>query len=832
MAAKLYLVDGSSILFRAFFAIAHLSTHDGRPTNAIFGTLKMAEKILKDYDPKYIAFVFDTSAPTFRHKAYAAYKANRPKMPSDMAVQVASAKDIISKMGVPILEMEGYEADDLIGTLASLAERADMETIIATADKDFFQLVRPGVKILYTKKENLLLDEEEVEKLFGVRPGQVVDVLGLWGDAVDNIPGVPGIGEKGAKGLIRQYGSMENAIAHAGEVSRKAYRKGLLEYADQARLSRELATIKRDVPLEWSPSGLLRGEPDRDRLQELYRKFEFFSLLDENGSDSFEVLTPEVKPMNAEAGAMLRKADSVGLAEKEGTFFLSDGRLAWQVDREALEPEFFGALNLCAYDLKGLLRRLGAERYFPGKGFLDAAVVGYMLDPSVKMPSADVLFQRFLNAKTMDDNGAATALGLARLGRPLAEELSRLGMDRLYFEIERPMVSALARMESAGVGVDVAYFEELGSSMAESLKALEFEIHAEADADFNVASPAQVGRVLFEKLGLPVKKRTAKTKSYSTDNSVLEALRDAHPVVPLLLEHRLLAKLKGTYVDAMPRWVNPETHRVHAIFNQTVTATGRLSSSDPNMQNIPARGEWGARIRRGFVAGEGKLFVGADYSQIELRVLAHLSGDKTLKRVFQEGFDIHTSTASEVFNVAPPFVTPEMRREAKAVNFGILYGMGAFGLARELGVSRKEAEAFIGRYFDRFPSVRSYLDGVVEAVLRKEEVTTLLGRRRLFPGIAEARAAKKQALIRQAINTTVQGSAADLIKKAMVEVEDRLPEGARLVLQVHDELIAEVPEDRAEETSRVLKETMESVLSLDVPLVARTKSGRRWSDLK
>ena len=830
MADVLYLIDGSSILYRAFFAIRGLSTADGRPTNAIFGTLKMAEKLLKDHAPDHIAFIFDTPAPTFRHEAFEAYKANRPDMPDDMAAQIGPAKQILAAMGLPVLELPGFEADDVIGTLAKRATEEGCEVVIVTADKDLFQLVGPGVRVLHTKKEDALLDEAGVEAVFGVPPGRVVDVLALWGDPTDNIPGVPGIGEKGAKELVRRFGDLESVLAHAGEVERKAYREGLTNHADQARASRSLATVVTDAPVEAFPGDLRRREPDTAKLEALFREYEFTSLLPAAAAPA--LAAPEAAPLDGASLGRLESCVSCGMVWSDDEIWLSDGVGVWRGPRAALDAGAFAHLALCAHGLKPFLRESGPDEFLAGESFLDAAVAGYLLDPSARVPSVEDLALAFLGEACPKDDPAVRSLALARLREPILQKLDGLGMASLWRDIERPLVGALARMEAAGIAIDVPYFQDLGAAMARSLADLERDIFEAAAAEFNVASPKQVGEVLFDKLGLPAQKRTSKTKAYSTDNEVLEALREAHPVVPMILEHRLLSKLKGTYVDALPACADPVTGRVHAAFNQTVAATGRLSSSDPNLQNIPARGEWGPRIRRGFRAAEGRLLVGADYSQIELRMLAHLCGDESLARIFARGEDIHTSTASEVFDVAPPFVTPDMRRQAKAVNFGILYGMGPFGLARELGVTQKESKAFIERYFARFPKVRAYLDGVQSEVLRTGEVSTILGRRRLFPGIARAPKPLQQALLRQAVNTTVQGSAADLIKKAMVGVEPLLPPGSRLVLQVHDELIVESPEAEASKAAETLRSAMESAMRLSVPLVAGTSVGERWSDLK
>lgn len=834
MTDKLFLVDGSYVLFRAFFGIRRLSTRDGRPTNAIFGTYKMADKLLKDHDPEFIAFVFDTPAPTFRHERYEAYKANRPEMAKDMAVQIEPCKEMLRAMGLPVLEMDGYEADDVIGTLARSATREKIDTVIATADKDFFQLIEPGVQILYSKEDGLLLDEAGVLQRFGVRPDQVVDVLALWGDASDNIPGVPGIGEKGAKALISQYGSLDEVLAHAGEVSRKAYREGLLHHSDSATLSKELATIKRDVPVRWKPAELKRGKRDPERLGELFKKWEFTSLISEAASKAPETVQATVSPLDADGVSKLKKAKWIGFSrdEDEESHFLSDGDNVWRSEGDLPSPDLLSHRGFCAWNIKPLLKTLDSEATAPLHDFMDAALAGYLLDPSARIPELEELSRRLLEVRVGKNDTASKAAILARLAPVLLKELEESGMLKLFKEVETPLLLVLARIERTGIKVDVPYFNRLGTEMAERLQGLEAQIRETAGCDFNPASPKQVGEVLFEKLGLHSKKRTAKTRAHSTNNEVLQGLKEAHPVIPLILEHRMLSKLKGTYVDALPKWVSPRTGRVHAVFNQMVAATGRLSSSDPNMQNIPVRGEWGTRIRRGFTAEDGFVFVGADYSQVELRMLAHLSGDSVLREIFMKGEDIHTSTASEVFNVPPDFVTPPMRRQAKAVNFGILYGQGAFGLANELGISMKEAKSFIERYFAGFPTVAAYLEGIKRKAEEGGWVTTILGRRRLFPSLGAARGSLRKALLRQAVNTVVQGSAADLIKKAMVDVYPELPTGASMVLQVHDELIVETPKALAAETAEILRRSMESALELSVPLTAETKQAKRWCDLK
>ncbi len=831
MSDTLYLIDGSSILFRAFFAIRSLSTRDGRPTNAIFGTLKMVEKLLRERDPSHIAVVFDLPGPTFRHEAYEAYKANRPETPSDLVAQIGPAKEILRAMGLPVVELAGYEADDCIATLAKSAVEHGMEVVIVTADKDLFQLVRPGVKVLHTKKEDALLDEKGVEEVFGVPPERVIDVLALWGDPTDNIPGVPGIGEKGAKELVRQYGDLKGVLAHASEVTRKAYREGLEQHADAAWFSRELATVKEDAPLDVVAADLHRRAPDRDALQTLFTTWEFGTLVDAPSGGGEERLSAEAGPLDETGAEVLNRAPAVGLVFDGDAAWVSDGEGVWSASLGEVNSRGLLGRPLCTWDAKALLHRVGEGSGLANDG-LDVSVAGYLVDPSGAAPKVEILARELLGTGLRPGDRAAESLALARLKAPLEENLQGAGVAPLYRDVEWPLIGILARLEAVGIGVDVPYFKALGAELEAALASLQKQIHEAAGVEFNVASPKQLGEILFEKLGLPSAKRTGKTKSYSTDSEVLEGLREAHPVVPLVLDYRMLSKLKGTYVDPLPGWVNPETGRVHAKFNQTVAATGRLSSSDPNLQNIPMKGGWGPKIRRGFVAAEGHVFVGADYSQIELRILAHLCGDPALLRVFDKGEDIHTTTAAEVFDVAPMFVTSDMRRQAKAVNFGILYGMGPFGLARELGVAQKEAKAFIERYFARFPKVKAYVDGVQAQVLETEEVSTLLGRRRRFPGIARAAKPVQAALLRQAVNTPVQGSAADLIKKAMVDVEPALPPECRLVLQVHDELIVEAPEAKAEEASRLLRHAMEHAMSLRVPLVVSLSKGKRWDELK
>jgi len=823
---KLFLVDATSILFRAFYAVRELSTSKGKPTNAIFGALKITEKLIKTHDPKYLAFVFDLGAPTFRHEAFKEYKANRKEIPKELVEQIEPAKEIIRAMGIPLIEKAGFEADDIIAFLAKKGKGENYEVIIVTSDKDLYQLVEDGVSIINPKKEDLILDANGVKEVFGVEPQFVADVLALWGDPSDNIPGVPGIGEKGAKELVLKYGSLENIIASAEKIEKKSYREGILSNIEQARISKELATIRKDVPIEIDMDQLVPKEKDQERLNELFREYEFFSMIQEIRKEAPPVQTASFDDAAKEE---LKTAPFVGLCYDEDEIYLSAGDSAFIIKKGDIADDLLFSFNLASSGLKEVLIDFGLPSSDMSR-FFDLDLATYLISP--EEPGALEKAARAHLGANISENLVIRSSQFAKLAPFILEKLKSLEMEKLFREIEMPVAKSLAKMETAGIFVDAPYFAELSAEMEKRIIEIEAEACQMAGSEFNIASPKQVGEILFDKLRLPVVKKTAKTKSYSTDSETLEELSPLHPIVPLILEHRVLSKLKGTYTDAIPAQIDESTGRVHSRFNQMVTATGRLSSSEPNLQNIPVRGEWGPRIRHGFMAEEGNLLVGADYSQIELRILAHLCGDPVLAEVFRRGEDIHTRTASQVFDVSPMFVTQEMRRQSKAINFGLIYGKGAYGLSQELGISQKEAKEFIDRYFGSFPKVKGYLDATRREALEKGETKTILGRRRFFPNIKTVPKPQQEALLRQAVNAVIQGSAADLIKKAMIDADEALPEGSKLVLQVHDELIVEAREDVAEKAGAVLKEKMENALKLSVPLTVSLSIGKRWDELK
>ena len=823
---KLFLVDATSILFRAFYAVRELSTSKGKPTNAIFGALKITEKLIKTHDPKYLAFVFDLGAPTFRHEAFKEYKANRKEIPKELVEQIEPAKEIIRAMGIPLIEKAGFEADDIIAFLAKKGKGENYEVIIVTSDKDLYQLVEDGVSIINPKKEDLILDADGVKEVFGVEPQFVADVLALWGDPSDNIPGVPGIGEKGAKEIVLKYGHLDDILQNIEKIEKKSYREGLAANIEQAKFSKELATIRSDVPVEIGIDQLGIKEKDTEKLNALCREFEFFSMIEETKKESPPA---EAAVFDQAARERLRSAEHVGFCYDRDEMFLSDGDKAYIVKNETMKEDELFSLRLASAGFKEIFMELGLPDGWILK-YCDLDLAAYLISPETANP-LEILSREHLSAN-ISENLLTRSSQFAKLAPFVLGRLKELEMDELFSKIEMPLSMILAKIESEGIFVDAPYFKELSEQMEKRIGEIEAEAHGIAGATFNIASPKQVGEILFDKLNLPVVKKTAKTKSYSTDNEVLEQIAPLHPIVPLILEHRGLSKLKGTYTDAIPAQIDESTGRVHSRFNQMVTATGRLSSSEPNLQNIPVRGEWGPRIRHGFMAEEGDLLVGADYSQIELRILAHLCGDAVLAEVFRRGEDIHTRTASQVFDVSPMFVTQEMRRQSKAINFGLIYGKGPFGLSQELGISQKEAKEFIERYFGSFPKVKGYLDATRQEALEKGETKTILGRRRFFPNIKTAPKPQQEALLRQAVNAVIQGSAADLIKKAMIDVDAALPEGARLVLQVHDELIVEVREDVAEKAGAVLKEKMENALKLSVPLTVSLSIGKRWDELK
>lgn len=891
-AKRLYLIDGYSTIFRAFYAIRGLSTSAGEPTNAIYGFINMLRKLLREEEPALLGIALDVGRATVRTEAYAEYKANRAPMPEDLKAQMPAIRRAIEAFRIPILELERYEADDVLGTLGRKAQDAGYDVTIVSADKDLFQLVSDRVSLLHTGREKTY-DPALVAEDFGVPPEQVVDVLALVGDKVDNVPGVPGIGQKGAQTLIREHGNLQALLEAASGLKRKAYREGLQEHSDQALLSRELVTIHTDLDVPFEPEALEMEDPDYEALADLCREFEFWSLLKELESesggpeiepaaivDSVEAFEDAVLEMGSRiaVGVVFRRGgEPVGLSfapvggavdgDEDGTVgraaFADFGRPGM---REAVAATLRAWLadpdrELIGHDLKEVVRLCPHHEGRPAVAarLVDTMLMAYLVHSAVRsFGLATVALDRlFYQATTPADaglgepGGPAAALGddtglrvyaaeQAVLPALILEALDEqwresLGAREVYERIEAPLLPVLAAMEEEGIELDSGVLARMSEQLQRDSDALADEIFELAGERFNIQSPPQLGVILFEKLGLPVLGRTRKTKKYSTGAEVLEQLAQRGFDLPArVLQYRELTKLKSTYVDALPHLV-AEDGRLHTRYHQAVAATGRLSSHDPNLQNIPIRTDIGRQVRRAFRARDGYRLLVADYSQIELRVLAHISGDEALIDIFRHGGDIHRSTAATVFGVAPALVTDEQRRASKTINFGIIYGMSAFGLARALGIARGEAQAFIDAYFERFPGVRAYTEQTLASAEETLQVETLYGRVRYIPDIRSRNRAVRENARRMAVNARIQGTAADLLKLAMIAVDRRLRaelEAARLLLTVHDELVLEAPADEIEDLSALVREEMEGVADLSVPLVVDMDSGPDWYEAK
>lgn len=859
-----YLIDASSYLYRAFHALPPLTSPGGLPTNAVYGFTGMLRKLLRDSQARYVAAVFDAPGPTFRDRIYEQYKAHRPGMPEDLQAQLPLVHDILKALRIRTLSVPGVEADDVIGTLSRLLVEQGADVVIVSGDKDLMQLVGPHVCLWDTMRDRRF-DEAAVRARFGVAPSQVVEVMGLMGDAVDNIPGVRGIGEKTAKMLIARFGSIDSLLQRLDELeSARDIRAGkglaarLRRGADSARISRELATIRRDVALDCDLEQFRLPGGDSAAVREIFARLGFQSL----ARDLAVVAAPVACEAEALAGAQhidtwcaeARRAGEVALAiegerlrARPRSIVLQSGQqppVRVELDAGAALPSAVLELladagcEKIAHDLKRDLLALdqpAAARF--RRGF-DVMVAAYLLEvpapERLESVAATLLGARLASYR---DSAASLANGVSLL-QPLRDrcvrQLAERGLQRLFEDTEMPLVEVLAAMERRGVRIDLRVLETLSAEIEERLARLTAEIHELAGTQFNIASPAQLRQVLFDRLQLSRKGVKRGKTGLSTDVDVLTRLAREHPLPARILEHRGLAKLKSTYVDALPFFVDPATGRLHTSFNQTVAATGRLSSSDPNLQNVPVRGEEGRRIRSAFSAAEGCLLIGADYSQIELRLLAHFSGDPVLIDSFRAGDDIHARTAAEVFGVLPATVTAEMRRTAKVINFGILYGMGPQRLARELGIAVAEAERYIRSYFERYAKVREYMEHVRAEAKERGYVTTLLGRRRTLPDIGSRDRALAQAAERTAVNTPIQGSAADIIKLAMVAIHRRLREehlDAHLILQVHDELLVEGAEDHADRARAVVQAEMEEAYPLRVPLRVDVGVGRNWAEI-
>ncbi len=874
----LYLIDISSYFYRAFHAIRGLSTSKGFPTNAVFGVTNMLLKVLRERQPRYLALVLDSKGPTFRHERFPAYKAHRPPMPPDLVAQLPYIHKIIRGLNLPAIEQQGFEADDLICTLVGKAKAQGFQVEIISGDKDLLPLVADGVDMWDPMKE-VRYDPQAIREKYGLSPEELVEVRALAGDASDNIPGVPGIGEKTALKLIAQYHSLENLLARLDEIKEKSIKDRLRDYADQARLSRELSLLESQAPLKVELEALHPGAPDREALRQLFVELEFSKFTKELGIDSqpagafFLVQSPE--DLERVAGA-IRESKELGL------FFLMGEQhpvmapvagvgLAWRGGEGAYRP-FPQGLSLSALggslapwwadagirkvgaDLKAamlLTRRLGVEL---GGVTGDLLLASYLLNPSryeqtlenvalhhlgVILPGPRELTGRPLAPVDLPPEAACRyAASRAEVGLNLwgllKAELKKEGLWELYANLELPLLATLSRMEERGILLNQDFLKSFGQDLESQMQRLEKEIYHLAGEEFLIQSPQQLGRILFEKLQLTPQKKTKGKTAYSTDSEVLQSLAPQAPIAAEVLEYRSMGKLKATYVDALLKLVNPATSRVHTTFIQSAAATGRLSSRDPNLQNIPVRGELGAQIRQAFVAPAGNTFLSADYSQMELRLLAHFSEDPVLLKAFKENIDIHRQTAAVVFNLHPELVSADMRRQAKVINFGIIYGMSAFGLAKQLGVGNRIANEFIQRYFARHAGVKAYLEGTLETARKQGWVTTLLGRRRQIPQINSDNRILRQEAERSAINTPLQGTAADIIKKAMLEVEAALKDAGlsgQMLLQLHDELLLEVPTSEVPATARLVRRVMEEVVRLQVPLTVDLKTGENWGEM-
>jgi DNA polymerase-1 len=883
---RLLLVDGSSYVFRAFYAIARLSTSKGFPTNAIFGFTSMLLRVLREMNSEYVAVVFDAKGPTFRDEIYSEYKANRPAMPQGLEPQIPYIKRITEAYNIPVIEKEGYEADDVIGTIAKEAAKQGIDVVIVTGDKDMLQLVDEHIRTLDTMKDRFFGPREVVER-YGVAPEEITDVMALMGDSIDNIPGVPGIGEKTAVALIRQFKSLDNLLANREKLPKKKLVEALVRFGEQAKLSKRLATISTDVPLDYNLRDFTSSEPDVERLKGIFRELEFSKFLKEMTSETlsmedyhmvteenrFSNLVGELRGCQGFSFDFETTSRDPMLAEVVGLSFSFAPHRAYyvpvghrytgvprQLDRDfvlsqlkpLLEDE---KLKKFGQNIKYeyvLFKRNGIE--LRGIG-CDTMVASYLMNPTKHNHNLEEIAREYLDHRMIsykdvvgsgkkevtfdqvdlnsakdyscEDSDVTFLASHILLSKLEGEE----GLKDLFNEVEIPLIEVLAHMEMNGVRINQSLLEEMSKEFEIKLASIADRIYLLAGEQFNINSSQQLARILFEKLKLPRVKRT-KTGT-STDTEVLTKLAHQHDLPGEILVYRSLSKLKSTYIDALPKLINSRTGRVHTSYNQTVTATGRLSSSDPNLQNIPIRSEEGKRIREAFIPEEGWLMLSADYSQIELRILAHLAGDSALREAFQRDEDIHAHTASNIFGVSLEDVTPEMRRQAKVINFGIIYGMSAFGLGKELDIEPKVAAAYIEGYFEKYKGVREYIDSSLRESREKGYVTTLFGRRRYLPEINSSNQIVRNAAERTAINTPIQGTAADLIKVAMIHIHRRLKDlklSTKMVMQVHDELVFECPEGELEQASRIVREGMEGAMECSVPLRVSIARGRNWNE--
>ena len=873
--ARLFLIDAMSFIFRAYHAMARqrgMSTRKGLPTAAIYVFVNMLRKLRDDFSPHYLAAVFDVAAPTFRDQQFKEYKANRTEMPGDLAQQIPFIRRALEAYRIPILEVPGYEADDVIGTLATKAVAEGRPVYVVSSDKDMLQLVNEHVLVLNPPKDNLIADAAKVEEILGVPPERVIDVMALRGDSIDNIPGAPGIGDKGSVEIIKRFGSLEDALDRATEVERKTYRESLQNNREQILLSKKLVTIDCHVNIELDVEKMHAGDPDLEALRNLFTELEFTSLLKEllpvveaqpgNYAEArsaenvrsvlralsegealavaveTEPTTGQAEPEDAGEGELLPLVSEVPVSKSRSIAIsvLSGSALTVVPEtdaaaelRSALEdpklPKTIHDWKSSAHALAGV--SIGAVRH-------DTRLYSYLLDPTYSSHALPEVVLRHFNLK-LGGSLAEAADMTGRLATRLRKDVEETRLLKLYEEIDLPLVPVLTRMEQAGVAIDRAALARMSTRLEREIEAKAQEIYQCCGSEFNVNSPKQLGDVLFNKLNLPKPVKYGKGKTISTAVDVLEELAASHQAPKLVLEYRQLSKLKSTYVDALPALLNFGTGRLHTTFDQTGTATGRLSSANPNLQNIPIRTELGREIRAAFTAAPGCVLLAADYSQIELRLLAHYSKDPLLVEAFRRGDDIHTLTASQVFGVPPLMVTPDHRRQAKVVNFGIVYGLSPFGLSQNLGIETSEAKKFIDAYFEKYRGVRAFIDRTLDETRREGRVKTLFGRIRPIPDINSKNYNLRGFAERTAVNTPLQGTAADLIKLAMIRIDAAIIERglkSRMTLQVHDELVFEVPEAEIETMRSLVRDQMEKVHPLEVPLLVEIGVGENWRDLE
>ena len=878
MRDKLVLIDGHSILNRAFYGVPDFTNSEGTHTNAIFGFLNILFKIIDEENPKYLCVAFDVHQPTFRHEMYKEYKGTRKPMLPELKQQVPLMKEMLKALNIKTTELAGFEADDILGTLSKAGEEQGLEVSVISGDRDLLQLATEHVKIRIpkTKKGKTEIEDYNVTQVlekYSVTPKEFIDVKALMGDSSDNIPGVPGIGEKGATTIISEYGSIENAFEHADDIKNKRNREALKEHFDMAQMSKTLATINTSVPVEVKISDCVLEDMFNKEALAMVKKFEFKSMISKFDSISTENTFEENFKIMEDFGEVenllseIQKLKKVGLfidlnndeirgisitiSDDETYYIPVSGFITGEYLKEKLNYIVSNAVEVSVNDIKSNLRFVETETE---NKLFDAGIAAYLLNPlkstyeyddiardylEFEVPAYDEIFANYKKDKSVLENidniskyASYNSYVLYKSIEPLKEKLENEGMIDLYEKIELPLTYALYDMEKTGIKVEADSLKEYGDKLAESIKTLEEEIYKEAGHEFKINSPKQLGEILFNEMGLPGGKKT-KT-GYSTSADVLEKLKPDYPFVEKILSYRQVTKLKSTYADGLAGFIE-EDGRIHGKFNQTITATGRISSTDPNLQNIPVRTALGREVRKVFVPKEGCVFVDADYSQIELRILAHMSDDENLINAYKEAKDIHQSTASLVFNVPLDEVTKEQRSNAKAVNFGIVYGISSFGLSQDLSISRKEADKYIKDYFVSYPGVKKYLDDAVESAKEKGYSVTLFGRRRPIPELKSSNFMQRNFGERVAMNAPIQGTAADIMKIAMIGVNRELKEKrmkSRMILQVHDELLIETHPDEIETVKEILKRQMETAASLDVPLIADMQVGKNWYEAK